>query len=133
MTSEFSALLKKLRREAHMTQEALAERAGVGVRTIRGLETGERADPRMTTVRLLADALQLTAEGRERLLAAAVRRTAGTDTEIGAEAEPESVTTDAGTDTATDAGSTDTGTGTAATGGTNTEAAPAPSGPPSAP
>ncbi|MFH8570416.1 NACHT domain-containing protein [Streptomyces sp. NPDC017993] len=58
-----------------MTQEALAERAGVGVRTIRGLETGERADPRVTTVRLLADALRLSPEEREELLAAAVRRT----------------------------------------------------------
>src|SRR5436309_2436066 len=57
-----------------MTQEALAERAGVGVRTIRGLETGERADPRVTTVRLLADALGLSPDEREELLAAAIRR-----------------------------------------------------------
>ncbi|MFG2205691.1 helix-turn-helix domain-containing protein [Streptomyces sp. NPDC048638] len=75
MTSEFSALLRRLRREAGMTQEVLAERAGVGVRTIRGLETGERADPRVTTVRLLADALGLSPEAREGLLAAAVLRT----------------------------------------------------------
>ncbi|MGW1372994.1 helix-turn-helix domain-containing protein [Streptomyces sp. NPDC002446] len=75
MTSEFSALLRRLRREAGMTQEALAERAGVGVRTIRGLETGERADPRVTTVRLLADALGLRPEEREGLLTAAIRRT----------------------------------------------------------
>ena len=75
MTSEFSALLRRLRRAAGMTQEALAERAGVGVRTIRGLETGERADPRVTTVRLLADALGLSPEAREELLAAAVHRT----------------------------------------------------------
>ncbi|MEU2952280.1 NACHT domain-containing protein [Streptomyces xanthochromogenes] len=79
MTNEFSALLKRFRREANLTQEALAERAGVGVRTIRGLETGERADPRMTTVRLLADALELSSEGRERLLASAVRGTADGD------------------------------------------------------
>ncbi|MCT9093579.1 helix-turn-helix domain-containing protein [Streptomyces sp. ASQP_92] len=84
MTSEFSALLKELRHEANLTQDALAERAGVGVRTIRGLETGERADPRMTTVRLLADALGLNSEGRERLLASAVRR-AGNDTPSSAE------------------------------------------------
>ncbi|CAM5495886.1 NACHT domain-containing protein [Streptomyces xanthochromogenes] len=79
MTNEFSALLKRFRREANLTQEALAERAGVGVRTIRGLETGERADPRMTTVRLLADALELSSEGREQLLASAVRGTADGD------------------------------------------------------
>ncbi|MFG2721826.1 helix-turn-helix domain-containing protein [Streptomyces sp. NPDC048416] len=76
MTSEFSALLKRFRHEGNLTQEALAERAGVGVRTIRGLETGERADPRVTTVRLLADALGLNSDERERLLASAVRPTA---------------------------------------------------------
>ncbi|MFI9237626.1 helix-turn-helix domain-containing protein [Streptomyces sp. NPDC053079] len=75
MASEFSALLRRLRRDAGMTQETLAERAGVGVRTIRGLETGERADPRVTTVRLLADALGLAPEDREELLAAAISRT----------------------------------------------------------
>ncbi|GHF52317.1 hypothetical protein GCM10010218_37210 [Streptomyces mashuensis] len=75
MANEFSTLLRQLRREAGMTQEDLAEHAGVGVRTVRGLETGERADPRVTTVRRLADALGLTPEAREELLAAAVRRT----------------------------------------------------------
>ncbi|RKN64268.1 helix-turn-helix domain-containing protein [Streptomyces klenkii] len=75
MASEFSTLLRRLRHDAGMTQETLAERARVGVRTIRGLETGERADPRVTTVRLLADALGLGPVEREELLAAAVRRT----------------------------------------------------------
>ncbi|WP_241777516.1 helix-turn-helix domain-containing protein [Streptomyces sp. CT34] len=74
MTNELSPLLRRLRQQAGMTQEALAERAGVGVRTVRGLETGERADPRVTTVRLLADALGLASEEREELLAAAIRR-----------------------------------------------------------
>lgn len=74
MASEFSTLLRRLRRDAGMTQEALAERAGVGVRTIRGLETGERADPRVTTVRRLADALELAPAESEELLAAAVSR-----------------------------------------------------------
>ncbi|QHC26985.1 helix-turn-helix domain-containing protein [Streptomyces sp. GS7] len=74
MTNELSPLLRRLRQKAGMTQEALAERAGVGVRTVRGLETGERADPRVTTVRLLADALRLAPEEREELLAAAIRR-----------------------------------------------------------
>ncbi|GAU65739.1 hypothetical protein SSP35_02_01060 [Streptomyces sp. NBRC 110611] len=75
MSSEFSVLLRRLRHAAGMTQEALAERAKVGVRTIRGLETGERADPRVTTVRLLADALGLSPAESEELLAAALRRT----------------------------------------------------------
>ncbi|MBF6055454.1 membrane protein [Streptomyces eurocidicus] len=79
MASEFSTLLRRLRHNAEMTQETLAERAGVGVRTIRGLETGERADPRVTTVRLLADALGLKPAEREELLAAAVRRAGPAD------------------------------------------------------
>lgn len=74
MASELGTLLRRLRRQAGLTQEALAERAGVGVRTVRGLETGERADPRVATVRLLADALRLRPEEREDLLGAAVRR-----------------------------------------------------------
>ncbi|MFJ9619197.1 CHAT domain-containing protein [Streptomyces noursei] len=70
MTSEFGPLLRRLRHEAGITQEGLAERAGVGVRTVRGLESGERVEPRVTTVRLLADALGLAPEEREELLAA---------------------------------------------------------------
>lgn len=83
MTNEFSALLRRLRQQAGITQEALAERAGVGVRTVRGLETGERADPRVTTVRLLADALELEPREREQLLGAAVGRAVdAVDTEL---------------------------------------------------
>jgi transcriptional regulator with XRE-family HTH domain len=72
VTSEFGPLLRGLRRDARLTQEALAERAEVGVRTIRGLETGERSDPRIDTVRRLADALGLSPGERDELLAAAV-------------------------------------------------------------
>ena len=56
-----------------MTQEELAERSELGVRTIRGLETGERGDPRVGTVEALADALGLTEAERVELLAAASR------------------------------------------------------------
>lgn len=62
-----------------MTQEVLADRAGVGVRTIRGLETGERADPRVDTVRRLATALALQPQEQEELLRAAVRRPTAED------------------------------------------------------
>lgn len=75
MTSQFSTLLRQLRLRAEMTQEGLAERSGVSVRTIRGCETGERADPRISTVRLLADALGLAAHERDELLDAATGRT----------------------------------------------------------
>lgn len=74
MTSPFSTRLRRLRLDAGMTQERLAERSGVSVRTIRGFETGERADPRIVTVRLLADALELEPDERDELLAAAAGR-----------------------------------------------------------
>ncbi|MFC7614518.1 helix-turn-helix transcriptional regulator [Actinokineospora soli] len=71
MTSQFGALVRLLRQRAELTQEDLAERAGLGVRTIRGLETGERADPRVATVRRLADAFALDEADRVELFAAA--------------------------------------------------------------
>ncbi|MGC7100837.1 ATP-binding protein [Amycolatopsis lurida] len=70
MTGQFSALLRQLRRRAGMTQDQLAERSGVGVRTIRRFESGERNDPRMATVRLLAEALDVGPAERDELLAA---------------------------------------------------------------
>ena len=73
MTSQFGVLLRQWRQRAGLSQEALAQRAGVGIRTVRGLETGERTDPRMGTVRTLADALELTGAERAELFAAAGR------------------------------------------------------------
>jgi transcriptional regulator with XRE-family HTH domain len=73
VTSRFGALLRKWRQRAGLSQEALAERAELGIRTIRGLETGERRDPRVGTVRLLADALRLNGAERAELFAAAGR------------------------------------------------------------
>ncbi|MFE4173064.1 helix-turn-helix domain-containing protein [Streptomyces sp. NPDC056909] len=74
MASEFGDVLRRLRVRARLTQEQLAERSGVSVRTIRGLETGRRSNPRMTTVRELAEALPLRPREHEELLDAAVRR-----------------------------------------------------------
>lgn len=54
-----------------MTQEELAERSGLSVRTIRGLETGLRFNPRLATVQALAEALALQSEDREALLSSA--------------------------------------------------------------
>lgn len=74
MASGFGDVLRRLRVQAGLTQEELAERSGVSVRTIRGLETGTRSNPRMTTVQELAKALPLRPREREELLGAAVRR-----------------------------------------------------------
>lgn len=56
--------LKALRQRAGLTQEALAEKAGVSVRGLRKLESGLVAGPRRATLEALADALELTEESR---------------------------------------------------------------------
>ncbi|MET8847858.1 helix-turn-helix domain-containing protein [Amycolatopsis sp. NPDC004625] len=71
MTSGFGALLRELRRQAGMTQDELAERSGIAVRTVGRLERDEGTDPRLGTVKLLADALDLAPADRRRLLAVA--------------------------------------------------------------
>ncbi|RKT83611.1 NACHT domain-containing protein [Saccharopolyspora antimicrobica] len=71
VTSEFGPLLRQLRKQAGMTQERLAERSELAVRTIRRLETGAGNDPRVGTVKLLAQALDLSPDDRQRLMAAA--------------------------------------------------------------
>jgi transcriptional regulator with XRE-family HTH domain len=71
VTSQFSVLLRQLRRQTALTQEVLAERTGLSVRTIRRLETGESANPQLDTVRLIADALSLEPEERTQMLAVA--------------------------------------------------------------
>jgi tetratricopeptide (TPR) repeat protein/transcriptional regulator with XRE-family HTH domain len=55
----FAGLLRKLRREARLTQEELAEAAGVSVRAVAYLERGTVTSPQKDTVRLLAEALHL--------------------------------------------------------------------------
>lgn len=70
MTEDLGTLLRKLRDEANLTQEQVAERSGVSVRTIRRLESGRSTNHRMGTVNLLADALSLEEEDRRRLAAA---------------------------------------------------------------
>jgi len=61
---DFGTLLRRSRRSAGLTQEELAERAGLSVRGISDLERGLKHRPHRDTVQLLADALQLTGEDR---------------------------------------------------------------------
>jgi predicted ATPase/transcriptional regulator with XRE-family HTH domain len=72
----FGALLRQLRLAAGLTQEGLAERAGVSSKAVSDLERGPTRSPRLDTVALLADALGLDPTGRSRLLAAARPETA---------------------------------------------------------
>src|SRR5712692_7636003 len=53
----FGELLKQYRLAAGLTQEALAERAGLSVREISDLERGVNRAPRPDTLQLLAAAL----------------------------------------------------------------------------
>ena len=64
-------MLRRLRSGAALSQEALAERAGLSKRGISDLERGARLAPRLETVRLLADGLALGDTDRQALLAAA--------------------------------------------------------------
>ncbi len=66
-----AGLLRLLRQRALLSQEQLAERAGLSVRTIVGLESGRIRRPHGGSVRLLADALGLTEPDRVALAAAA--------------------------------------------------------------
>ena len=57
----FGALLRRHRLAASLTQEALAERAAVSATAIAALERGRRRAPRLSTLRLIARALDLSA------------------------------------------------------------------------
>ncbi|MBV9280264.1 MAG: AAA family ATPase, partial [Chloroflexi bacterium] len=63
----FGRLLRRHRRAAGLTQEGLAERAGISHRTVSDLERGLYQRPHRDTVHLLADALGLTADERQAL------------------------------------------------------------------
>ena len=71
----FGSLLRRLRREARLTQEELAEAAALSVRAVAYLERGVVTTPQKETVRLLADALGLIGPVRAGFEAAARGRT----------------------------------------------------------
>ncbi|MEV6268475.1 tetratricopeptide repeat protein [Kribbella sp. NPDC051936] len=73
----FGGLLRRHRREAGLSQEKLAELAGLSVDAIAALERGRRRAPRAHTLRLLADALRL-GDADVAALTAAARQEADT-------------------------------------------------------
>ena len=82
----FGARLRDLRASAGLTQEELAERAGLTAKTISLLERGERKRPYPHTVRSLADALELSERERAVLTAAIPRRSGNTPVAVEAAA-----------------------------------------------
>jgi tetratricopeptide (TPR) repeat protein/transcriptional regulator with XRE-family HTH domain len=81
----FGKLLLRVRADAGLTQERLAERSGLSVRTIRNLERGLNGRPREVSVLLLARALGLS--GRELELFLSAARDSGT-TDAGSQVVP---------------------------------------------
>src|SRR5690242_17581756 len=69
-TPSFGDLLRQYRLTAALSQEALAERAGISVDAVRALERGRRAAPRPDTAARLIAALGLEGAGRAEFLAA---------------------------------------------------------------
>ena len=72
----FGELLRHYRTAAGLTQEELAEQAGLSTRAISDLERGVNQTPRKDTVPLLVEALHLTEQDRVLFEGAARRRTA---------------------------------------------------------
>ena len=72
----FGSLLRELRLAAGLTQEELAQAAGLSVRAVAYLERGVVSTPRRETVRLLADALGLARPVRDEFEATARGRPA---------------------------------------------------------
>ena len=69
----FGRLVRRYRRDAELTQEALAERAGISIRALQAIEAGSKHRPRVDTVQLLLEALRVPAEEQERFRAAAAQ------------------------------------------------------------
>ncbi|MET8998555.1 helix-turn-helix domain-containing protein [Amycolatopsis sp. NPDC004169] len=71
MAERWGASLRRYRTRAGLTQEQLAEAAGVSIRTLRRWETGDGGHPHGPSVRRVARVLDLTGGERDRLLALA--------------------------------------------------------------
>jgi predicted ATPase/transcriptional regulator with XRE-family HTH domain len=70
-SASFAHVLRQLRTAASLSQEELAERARLSLRGVSDLERGLRRTPHLSTVRMLADALELSPPDRQALLTAA--------------------------------------------------------------
>ncbi len=95
-TPAFGALLKRLRVATGLTQEALAERAGLSAKAVSDLERDPTRTPRLESVTLLADALHIDPKQRALLLAAArpdsVPKTSPMLTEVAMRSPPRPLT-----------------------------------------
>ncbi len=79
VAGSFAGLLRQLRADARLTQEELAEKAGLSPRSISDLERGVSRTARKQTACLLADALAIAEPARTAFVAAARGRGPVTD------------------------------------------------------
>ena len=77
--SGFGGLLRLLRKEAGLTQEELAEEAGLSLRTIQDLERGRHRTAHKPTAQRLADGLSLTGPAHPLFVRAATGRSPAAD------------------------------------------------------
>ena len=89
--SSFGEVLRRLRADAELTQEQLAQSAGLSARAISDLERGVNHTARRDTTRLLADALGLAGEARATFESSARGRTPAKSCEALATALPPQV------------------------------------------
>ncbi|MGB8908673.1 MAG: tetratricopeptide repeat protein [Candidatus Cybelea sp.] len=74
MPESLAEALYFFRSASHVSQETLAERAGISTRTVSDIETGAVLAPRLITIMLLAEALGLSPSDRQRLQESAHKR-----------------------------------------------------------
>jgi predicted ATPase/DNA-binding XRE family transcriptional regulator len=74
MAESFGELLRRFRIAASLTQEALARRCKISPATIAAIERGRRKAPRLSTVKVIAEALELSPADVEMLAKAATGR-----------------------------------------------------------
>src|SRR5438034_4724715 len=72
-SASFGEVLRRCRKAAGLTQEALAERSGVSAQAVSALERGSRRTPHRPTLVMLADALGLSGADRASFTAAGRR------------------------------------------------------------
>jgi transcriptional regulator with XRE-family HTH domain len=70
-SAQLSDLIRRYRVLEGLSQEQLAERSGLSTRQVSDLERGLRTMPRLETIRMLADGLELGDQDRAELLLAA--------------------------------------------------------------
>ncbi len=86
--TSFGDLLRRFREQAGLTQEQLAEKAGLTAKAIGALERRERRRPYPHTVLALATALGLSDADRAAFRAVAQRRDSDVTVQLTAHAEP---------------------------------------------